>query len=93
MQTGLDLMKELSITSPAKIVLLVIDGLGGLPHDKSGKTELETANTPNMNKLASYGQLRTYPDRGDRYNAGQRARPPGAIRLRPPGLYHRTRRA
>jgi len=49
------MMKELSITSPAKIVLLVIDGLGGLPHDKSGKTELETATTPNMNKLASLG--------------------------------------
>ena len=55
MQTGLDLMKELSITSPAKIVLLVIDGLGGLPRDSSGETELETANTTNMNKLASLG--------------------------------------
>ncbi len=55
MQTGLDLMKELSITSPAKIVLLVIDGLGGLPLDSSGKTELETARTPNMDKLASLG--------------------------------------
>ena len=55
MQTGLDLMKELSITSPAKIVLLVIDGLGGLPRDGSGKTELETAQTPSMDKLASRG--------------------------------------
>jgi len=54
-QTGLELMKELSITSPAKIVLVVIDGLGGLPRDSFGKTELETANTPNMNKLASLG--------------------------------------
>ena len=55
MQTGLDLMKELSITSPSKIVLLVVDGLGGLPHDSSGKTELETAHTPNMDKLAFEG--------------------------------------
>jgi 2,3-bisphosphoglycerate-independent phosphoglycerate mutase len=55
LQTGLDLMKELSITSPTKIVLLVIDGLGGLPHDNSGLTELETACTPNMDNLASLG--------------------------------------
>lgn len=55
MQIGLDLMKELSITSPTKIVLLVIDGLGGLPHDNSGLTELETACTPNMDKLALLG--------------------------------------
>ena len=55
MQTRLDLMKELSITSPTKIILLVIDGLGGLPHDNSGLTELETACTPNMDKLASLG--------------------------------------
>jgi len=48
-------MKEMSITSPAKIVLLVIDGLGGLPHDSSCKTELESASTPNMDKLASLG--------------------------------------
>jgi 2,3-bisphosphoglycerate-independent phosphoglycerate mutase len=50
---NLDLMKQISITSPTKIVLLVIDGLGGLPHPKTGKTELETANTPNLDKLAA----------------------------------------
>ena len=51
----LDLMKEISIASPSKIVLLVIDGLGGLPHPKTGKTELETAKTPNLDRLAGKG--------------------------------------
>ena len=50
-----DLLKSLSIISPSRIVLLVIDGLGGLPDPKTGKTELETARTPNMDKLAAAG--------------------------------------
>jgi 2,3-bisphosphoglycerate-independent phosphoglycerate mutase len=55
MADSLDLMKEISISSPTKILLLVIDGLGGLPHPKTGRTELETANTPNLDQLASKG--------------------------------------
>ncbi len=51
----LDLLKTISISSPTKIVLLVVDGLGGLPHLETGKTELETANTPNLDKLAAEG--------------------------------------
>jgi 2,3-bisphosphoglycerate-independent phosphoglycerate mutase len=51
----LDLMKEISVASPTKIVLLIIDGLGGLPQPKTGKTELETAKTPNLDRLASKG--------------------------------------
>jgi 2,3-bisphosphoglycerate-independent phosphoglycerate mutase len=40
-----------------KIVLLVMDGLGGLPIEPGGKTELEAANTPNMDKLAESSML------------------------------------
>jgi 2,3-bisphosphoglycerate-independent phosphoglycerate mutase len=55
MADSLDLIKEISISSPTKILLLVIDGLGGLPHPKTGRTELETANTPNLDQLANKG--------------------------------------
>lgn len=54
MKNNLELMQELSVVSPSKIVMLVIDGLGGLPN-RTGKTELETAATPNMDKLAQSG--------------------------------------
>ena len=52
---SLEQVKRISRVSPSKIVLLVIDGLGGLPHPDSGKTELETARTPNMDKLVREG--------------------------------------
>lgn len=43
---------ELTVENNTKIVLLVIDGLGGLPRESGGLTELETARTPNMDALA-----------------------------------------
>jgi 2,3-bisphosphoglycerate-independent phosphoglycerate mutase len=48
-----DVLKELLHPNEKKIVLLVIDGLGGLPLEKGGKTELETAHTPNLDALAT----------------------------------------
>lgn len=51
----LELLKEISRPSPEKIVLLVIDGLGGLPDPGTGKTELETARIPNLDALAEKG--------------------------------------
>src|SRR6267378_5396441 len=50
-----DLIRELREPSESKIVLLVADGLGGLPLEPGGKTELETARTPNLDALAREG--------------------------------------
>jgi 2,3-bisphosphoglycerate-independent phosphoglycerate mutase len=51
----LEEIRQLSVVSPSKIVMLVIDGLGGLPDAKTGKTELETARTPYLDHLAKKG--------------------------------------
>jgi len=44
---------KLVIESDSKIILLVMDGLGGLPRVPGGMTELETAHTPNLDALAA----------------------------------------
>jgi 2,3-bisphosphoglycerate-independent phosphoglycerate mutase len=49
------LISSLVIPNTTKIVLLVIDGLGGLPLETGGPTELETARTPNLDALAKEG--------------------------------------
>ncbi len=48
-------MRELREENGTKIVLLVADGLGGLPLEPGGKTELETARTPNLDACARAG--------------------------------------
>jgi 2,3-bisphosphoglycerate-independent phosphoglycerate mutase len=53
----LDLMRELSVATDSKIVLLILDGLGGLPMEPGGPTELEAANTPNLDALAASSDL------------------------------------
>src|SRR6266481_2781910 len=50
-----DLIRELKEPADSKIVLLVADGLGGLPLEPGGKTELESARTPNLDTLAREG--------------------------------------
>lgn len=49
------LLKEIVIPGTAKIVLLVMDGLGGLPNPNTGRTELEQADTPHLDALARAG--------------------------------------
>lgn len=52
-----DTLLPLLQTSNSKIVLLVMDGLGGLPMRPGGPTELEAAQTPNLDRLALEGML------------------------------------
>jgi 2,3-bisphosphoglycerate-independent phosphoglycerate mutase len=52
-----DYIPHLLRASAKRIVLLVMDGLGGLPIEPSGPTELEAAQTPNMDRLAAEGML------------------------------------
>ncbi len=49
--------RELAQAEKSKIVLLIMDGLGGLPMQPGGLTELETAHTPNLDRLAAEGTL------------------------------------
>ena len=51
----MEILESCITANDKKILLVVIDGLGGLP--KNGKTELETANTPNLDKLAKKSSL------------------------------------
>jgi 2,3-bisphosphoglycerate-independent phosphoglycerate mutase len=51
-----DIVRDLFIKNDKKIVLLVMDGVGGLPREKGGKTELETAKTPNFDALTAEGE-------------------------------------
>ena len=45
-------IQDLCQPTPTKIVMLVVDGLGGLPHPDTRKSELETAALPNLDRLA-----------------------------------------
>ena len=50
-----DLIKSLQEPNDGKIVMLVSDGIGGLPMKPGGLTELEAAKTPNLDALAKIG--------------------------------------
>src|SRR5262245_10622975 len=48
----LELIRSLAIANTTKVVLMSLDGLGGLPRPETGKSELETARVPNVTALA-----------------------------------------
>jgi len=50
-----ELVRQLKTPNNSKIVMLVADGLGGLPVEPGGPTELEAAKTPNLDALARRG--------------------------------------
>ena len=45
-------LRDICRRTGSRIILLVVDGLGGLPHPGTGMTELETAVTPNLDAMA-----------------------------------------
>lgn len=53
---NITLLSSLKTQADSKILLFVMDGLGGLPGPK-GLTELEAANTPNLDALAAKGAV------------------------------------
>ena len=53
----LELARRLHRPADSKILWLVLDGLGGLPHPESGRSELETAHTPHLDALAAESAL------------------------------------
>lgn len=57
---GMDLipvMQSLSLSTASKILMVVLDGVGGLPEAPDGPTELAAARTPNLDALAQESQL------------------------------------
>lgn len=53
----LDFYRSLATPSDRRILFMVLDGLGGLPHPETGLTELEAAATPALDQLARRGEL------------------------------------
>jgi 2,3-bisphosphoglycerate-independent phosphoglycerate mutase len=47
-----ELFRDCYVSTSSKIVMLVVDGLGGLAHPDTGLSELETAHLPNLDAMA-----------------------------------------
>ena len=55
-------LADIAQSTPSKIVMLVVDGLGGAPHPDTGRSELEVARLPNLDRLAKESSTgRTVP--------------------------------
>lgn len=53
----LALAKRLARPNTTKIILCVLDGLGGLPRSETMRSELEQANVPNLDRLATRSEV------------------------------------
>jgi len=51
----LEQLQQLAQPGKRKVLMLIMDGLGGLGNGEHGPTELETAATPNLDRLARQG--------------------------------------
>jgi len=62
----LDVLRDCYTSTPSKIVMLVVDGLGGLARPDTGMSELEQAKIPNLDALARMSAcgLSTRPSSG-----------------------------
>lgn len=54
---NLEDIRDTMVPAGERILLLVLDGVGGLPREPGGPTELEAARTPNLDALAASGDL------------------------------------
>jgi 2,3-bisphosphoglycerate-independent phosphoglycerate mutase len=52
-----EFLQNLIVPAQTKIAMIIMDGLGGLPLEPGGKTELETAHTHNLDVLAAQSAL------------------------------------
>lgn len=52
MPKSLEIIRKLAKKRDNKLLLFVVDGIGGVPDPKTNKTELEFANIPNIDELA-----------------------------------------
>ena len=50
-------LQKLIVPSQSRLVMIILDGLGGLPQAPGGQTELETADTPHLDALAAQSAL------------------------------------
>ena len=86
-----ELVRQLHTKNDSKIVMLVADGLGGLPLTPDGKTELETAQTPNLDQLAKRRRARCQHPGAARHHARAVVRDTWAVRLRSAEIPDRSR--
>jgi 2,3-bisphosphoglycerate-independent phosphoglycerate mutase len=49
----IELLRQLSTSASSKVLLCVVDGLGGMPDAETRRTELQTADIPNLDRMAA----------------------------------------